>query len=65
VKQLWSVQAAATAIRSYAGAESYVDISVVQGATVALLATTSTAPEAQSSWSHTVVPTLQSVIDTP
>jgi hypothetical protein len=65
VKGLWSDQTAATAIRSYAGAESYVDISAVQGATVALLATTSTDPQSQSSWSRTVVPTLQSVIDTP
>ncbi|MBP2355680.1 hypothetical protein JOF29_006790 [Kribbella aluminosa] len=63
VKQLWDTTTAATAVRSYAGAESYVDLSVVRGSTVALLATTSTHPDQQSDWAHTVVPALESVID--
>lgn len=44
VKQLWSDDTATAATRTYAGAESYVDISTLQGATVALLATTSPTP---------------------
>jgi hypothetical protein len=63
VKQLWSEQTATAAIRTYVGAESYVDLSVIQGTTVALLATTSTDPESQSSWSRTIAPTLQSTIN--
>ena len=65
VKQLWSDDSAATAIRTYAGAESYVDISVLQNTTVALLATTSTDPESQTPWSHTTAQTLQTTIDSP
>ena len=63
VKQLWADTTAAAAVRSYAGAESYVDLSVLKGATVALLATTSTQPEKQSDWAHAVVPALEAVID--
>ncbi|HZX08769.1 hypothetical protein, partial [Kribbella sp.] len=63
VKQLWSTATAATAVRSYAAAESYVDVSVLKGATVALLATTSAQPDQQAAWAHTVVPVLESVID--
>ncbi|GAA1582387.1 MULTISPECIES: hypothetical protein [Kribbella] len=63
VQQLWSTTTAAAAVRSYAGAESYVDVSVLKGATVALLATTSAHPEQQSDWAHTVVPALEAVID--
>jgi hypothetical protein len=63
VKQLWSDDAAAAGVRAYAGAESYVDLSVVHGSTVALLATTSTHPDQQADWAHTVVPALEAVID--
>ena len=63
VRQLWTTTTAATAVRSYTGAESYVDLSVVKGATVALLATTDTHPEQQADWAHTVVPALEDVID--
>ncbi|TCC27120.1 hypothetical protein [Kribbella speibonae] len=59
VKQLWAETAAATAVRTYAGAESYVDVSVVKGATVALLATTSSKPAQQADWARTVVPALE------
>ena len=65
VKQLWSDDTATAATRTYAGAESYVDISAFQGATVALLATTSAHPESQSPWAQSVIPTLKSTIDTP
>ncbi|TCC01713.1 hypothetical protein [Kribbella soli] len=63
VKQLWADDAAAAAVRAYAGAESYVDLSVVHGSTVALLATTSTHPDQQADWARSVVPTLDAVID--
>ncbi|MGW6276747.1 hypothetical protein [Kribbella sp. NPDC055071] len=65
VKQLWSEQTAATAIRAYAGAESYVDVSVVHGSTLALLAATSARPDTQAEWAHTVVPALEAVMDQP
>ena len=63
VKQLWDTATAATAVRTYAGAESYVDVSVVKGSTVALLATSSAQPDKQGDWAHTVVPALEAVID--
>jgi hypothetical protein len=63
IKQLWADDTAAAAVRAYAGAESYVDLSVVQGSTVALLATTSTQPAEQADWARSVVPALEAVID--
>jgi len=63
VTSLWTESASAAAVRAYAGAESYVDLSVVRGSTVALLATTSSHPDQQSDWAHSVVPTLEAVID--
>ncbi|MGW7680406.1 hypothetical protein ACWGID_06680 [Kribbella sp. NPDC054772] len=63
VKQLWSDESAAAAVRSYAGAESYVDLSVLHGSTVALLAATSASPEQQADWARSVVPELEAVID--
>ncbi len=63
VKQLWADTTAAAAVRAYAGAESYVDVSVVKGATVALLAATSTHPDQQADWARSVVPALEAVID--
>src|SRR5687767_9940828 len=50
VKQLWVEDTAAAALRRYAGdeAEQYVDVSVVQGSTVALLAAASAQPDTQS-----------------
>jgi hypothetical protein len=63
VKQLWSNDTAAAAVRAYAGAESYVDLSVIHGSTVALLATTSTHPDQQVAWARNVVPALEAVID--
>jgi hypothetical protein len=63
VKQLWATTTASAAVRTYAAAESYVDLSVVQGSTVALLATTSAAPDQQAAWARGVVPALEEVVD--
>ncbi|MEU4195233.1 hypothetical protein AB0E69_25265 [Kribbella sp. NPDC026611] len=63
VKQLWTNDTAAAAVRSYAGAESYVDISVVKGSTVALVATASAQADHQGDWAKSVVPALEAVID--
>jgi hypothetical protein len=63
VQQLWATTAATAAVRTYAAAESYVDLSVVHGATVALLATTSATPNQQANWARAVVPALEQVVD--
>ena len=67
VKQLWSEDAAAAAVRSYGGdeVEQYVDVSLVHGSTVALLAAASAQPDTQSDWAHSVVQALDAVIDSP
>jgi hypothetical protein len=67
VKQLWSEDSAAAAVRRYGGdeAEEYVDVSVVQGSTVALLAAGSAEPDTQAGWARSVVQALQAVIDRP
>ncbi|MFI5695636.1 hypothetical protein ACIA58_27540 [Kribbella sp. NPDC051586] len=65
VNPLWSTDAAAAAVRAYTGAESYVDLSVLHGSTVALLAATSSHPDQQSAWARSVVPTLEGLIDQP
>ncbi|TDD13848.1 hypothetical protein E1218_33950 [Kribbella turkmenica] len=67
VKQLGSEGAAAAAVRRYGGdeAEQYVDVSVVRGSTVALLAAASAEPDAQADWAHGVVRALEAVIDSP
>ncbi|MEU8222058.1 hypothetical protein [Kribbella sp. NPDC048915] len=63
VRELWTDEHAAASVRSYAGAESYVDVSVVKGSTVALLAATSGDAAEQSGWARSVVPALEAVID--
>jgi len=67
VKQLWSEDNAAASVRRYAGAEaeSYAEVSVVEGSTVALLAATSASPNTQSPWTHTAAKALTAVIDAP
>jgi hypothetical protein len=65
VERLWSDQSAAASVRRYAGAETFVEVSALQGATVALLAAESAEPDGQVAWTHTVVPALQAVIDRP
>jgi hypothetical protein len=65
VQSLWSTGTAAAAVRRYAGAEAYVEVSVVRGSTVALLAEQSSKPDAEADWSRSVVPELETVIDLP
>ena len=64
VRELWAEETAAAAVRRYAGAESFVEVSVVRGTTVGLLAAASAA-EPDLGWTRTVVPELQAVIDSP
>jgi hypothetical protein len=63
VKQLWATTTATAAVRTYAAAESYVDLSVLHGSTVALLATTSATPDQQANWARAVVPALEEEMD--
>jgi hypothetical protein len=63
VQSLWSTATAAAAVRRYAGADAYVEVSVLHGSTVALLAQQSAKPDAEADWSHSVVPELEAVID--
>ncbi|WP_132187334.1 MULTISPECIES: hypothetical protein [Kribbella] len=65
VQSLWSEDTAAASVRRYAGAEAFVEVSVVQGATVALLAAESAAPAGETAWARSVVPELRAVIDSP
>jgi hypothetical protein len=65
VKSLWSSGSAAASVRRYAGAEAYVEAAVVHGSTVALLAEESAQPDGETSWTRTVVPELEAVIDLP
>ncbi|GAA1613789.1 hypothetical protein GCM10009789_79950 [Kribbella sancticallisti] len=65
VEELWSEKQAAASVRSYEDAESYVEVSVARGSTVALLAQVSAAPDRETSWTRSVVPALQAVIDSP
>ena len=65
VQPLWSQDTAAASVRRYAGAEAFVEASVVQGATVALLAAESAAPAGETGWTRDVVPELRVVIDSP
>ncbi|MDX2973595.1 hypothetical protein [Kribbella solani] len=63
VRQLWTDQSAAAAVRAYAGVESYVDLCVLRGSTVALLATTSAEPDQQADWARALVPVVEAVIE--
>ncbi|GAA0958357.1 hypothetical protein GCM10009554_70470 [Kribbella koreensis] len=65
VKQLWSSPDAVAAVRSYEAAEAFVEVSTLEGSTVALLAQSSTTPDQQAAWARAVVPALQAVIDLP
>ncbi|MDX6238589.1 MAG: hypothetical protein QOG10_3404 [Kribbellaceae bacterium] len=65
VQRLWSKQSTAASVRRYAGEGAYVEVSALQGSTVALLAAKSAKPDGQVAWTHTVVPVLQAVIDRP
>jgi hypothetical protein len=65
VQSLWFTDTAAAAVRRYAAADAYVEVSVVRGSTVALLAQQSAKPDAEVDWSRSVVPVLEAVIDLP
>ena len=63
VTSLWSEDSAAASVRRYAAAEAFVEVSVISGSTVALLAASSAEPESETGWTRSVVPELRSVID--
>jgi hypothetical protein len=63
VRPLWSTETAAGAVRRYVGADAFVEVSLVQGSTVALLAQQTAKPDDQADWSHSVVAALEAVID--
>jgi hypothetical protein len=63
VQSLWSLATSAAAVRRYAAAEAYVEVSVVHGSTVALLAEQSANPDAEVDWTHAAAPELEAVID--
>jgi hypothetical protein len=63
VEPLWSTDTTAAAVRRYAAAEAYVEVSVVRGSTVALLAEQSSKPDAEVDWTHSVAAELEAVID--
>jgi hypothetical protein len=65
VKQLWSEKEAAASVRSYTDDGAYVEVSVIRGSTVAMLAEASATPDTETSWTRSVVPELQAVIDLP
>jgi hypothetical protein len=63
VRSSWSRPDSAAAVRSYAGAETFTEISAVRGATVALLATTTTNPAADVGWTRTTAAHLAATIN--
>jgi hypothetical protein len=65
VQSLWSTDTAAASVRRYAGAEAYVEVSVVHGTTVALLAEQSAKPDAEADWTRSALPELEAVMDLP
>jgi hypothetical protein len=63
VQLLWSTDTTAAAVRRYAAAEAYVEVSVVRGSTVALLAEQAAKPDAEVDWTHSVAAELEAVVD--
>ncbi len=63
VQSSWSTPEAAAAVRKYTGAETFTEISVVRGASVALLATATTNPAADLPWTRTTAPRLATTIN--
>ncbi|TWD82418.1 hypothetical protein FB561_3551 [Kribbella amoyensis] len=61
VEELWSEKSAAAAVRRYAGAESFTEVSVVRGSTIALVAAQLAEPD--TDWTRSVTPELEAVID--
>lgn len=65
VQRLWAEDTAVASVRRYAAATAFVEVSVLTGSTVALLAAESADPTKQADWARSVVPALQAVIDLP
>jgi hypothetical protein len=65
VERLWSQDPAAASVRRYSDIGAFVEVSVLQGSTVALLAAESADPSGELAWTHNVVPELTAVIDRP
>jgi hypothetical protein len=63
VQSLWSEPSAAAAIRQYAGEETYVEVSVRDGASVALLASAAGEARSDLAWSRTAADDLSAVVD--
>lgn len=63
VRSSWSTPEAAAAVRTYTGAETFTEVSVVRGATVALLATATSNPTADLPWTRTTAPRLAATIN--
>lgn len=62
VQPLWSGDDAVASLRRYAGAETYVEVVVRAGSTVALLATTAYGPDAAEPWTRGMEPKLAATI---
>lgn len=63
VQPLWSGDEAVASLRRYTGAETYVEVVVRAGSTVALLATTAYGPDAAEPWTRATAPELAATID--
>lgn len=58
VMRLWTATDAAAAIRRYTGAETFIEVSVRRGASVALLASSAGSGPVDRAWTRTVAPAL-------
>ena len=63
VQPLWRTAEAASAVRKYTGAESFTEVSAVRGATVALLASSTTDPAGDVPWTRSTAPRLAATIN--
>lgn len=63
VRGVWSESEAAAALRVYAGAQTYLEVSAVRGSSVGLLATATGATQAETAWSRIAAGRLTAVID--
>lgn len=63
VEPLWSGSGAAAAIRRYAGAETFVEVAVLRGASVALLANSAGNARSDEAWSRAVAGRVAAVVD--
>lgn len=63
VERLWAEDTSAASVRRYDADASFVEVSALQGSTVALLAAQSAEPARDNAWTRQVVPELAAVID--